>query len=191
MQSEMLLNNLSKEVETIQNDVLNQFEKIPLEILNWKENAESWSIAECLEHLNIYSAYYLPAIEMQINQARKDSENLKREAKSTWFGKFSIKSIDPANVKKQKTLKHLNPSNSQLEANVVKRFQDNQTKLLKLLKEAKSINLNKVKIPVEFFKLVKINAGDCFQFLIAHEKRHIIQATNAKNKALEKERMHQ
>ena len=31
--------------------------------LNQKKSPESWSILECLEHLNLYGDFYLPAIE--------------------------------------------------------------------------------------------------------------------------------
>ena len=189
MQSEILLSNLSKDVSDIQNKVKNQFEELSLESLNWKENNGSWSIAECLEHLNIYSAYYLPAIENQIQKASKSKENLLQQTKSTWFGKFSIKSIHPDNVKKQKTLKHLDPSKSKIEGDVLKTFFDNQTKLVFLLEEAQNVNLNKLKIPVEFFKLLKINLGDCFQFLIAHEQRHVNQAIKVKEKMTENQKI--
>ena len=74
---------------------------------------------------------------------------------------------------------------SKIEGDVLKTFFDNQTKLVFLLEEAQNVNLNKLKIPVEFFKLLKINLGDCFQFLIAHEQRHVNQAIKVKEKMTE------
>jgi len=189
MQSEILLNRLSKNVVEIQDKARNEFQKLSTEQLNWKENSETWSIAECLEHLNIYAKYYLHTIEKQINNAPKDSAFADLEVKSTWFGRYSINTISPSNTKKIKTMKHLNPSNSRVESGVLKRFLDHQDKLQKLLEIAKTVNLNKLKIPVEFFKLLKINLGDCFQFLIAHEQRHLNQALNVKVKVLENQQV--
>lgn len=189
MQSEILLNSLSKNVTEIQQIVHNQFENLSSDLLNRKENHDSWSIAECLEHLNIYARYYLPVIEKQLKTAPKNKENASRETKPTWLGNYSVNSIDPSNVKKQKTLKHLNPTNSKIEADVVNRFLNHQEKLLTLINQARLANLNELKVPVEFFRLLKINLGDCFRFLIAHERRHIQQAINAKNRALGTERV--
>ena len=189
MQSEILLNTLSKGVTDIQDTIKIHFEKLSFEQLNWKENSETWSIAECLEHLNIYANYYLQAIEKQIKKASKNQQNASMEATSTWFGRYSINSIAPSNTKKIKTMKHLNPSNSKIEGHVLKRFLKHQEKLQLLLKDAKTVNINKLKIPVEFFKLLKINLGDCFQFLIAHEQRHLNQALNVKRKVVENQKL--
>ena len=45
MQSDILLNNLSKDVSIIQEKIQKEFSELSLEQLNWKENNESWSIA--------------------------------------------------------------------------------------------------------------------------------------------------
>ena len=189
MQSEILLKNLTNDVSVIQDEIHTQLKGLSSEQLNWKENDDRWSIAECLEHLNIYAAYYLPTIEKRIEMVKKNVANGKIEAKSTWFGNFSIKLIHPDNIKKQKTMKHLNPSRSIIEGGVIERFLNHQAKLQVLLVAAKMVDINNIKIPVEFFKLLKINLGDCFQFLIAHERRHIIQVINVKSKVIAKEQI--
>ena len=40
---------------------LESFEK-----LNWKENPTSWSVLECLEHLNLYGDFYIPELHKQL-----------------------------------------------------------------------------------------------------------------------------
>lgn len=40
-----------------------KYNQLPIEKLNWRNTPESWSILECLEHLNLYGDYYLPEIE--------------------------------------------------------------------------------------------------------------------------------
>ena len=44
------------------------------EQLNYKREISQWSILECIEHLNLYGDYYLPAIEKQI-LANKSTPN--------------------------------------------------------------------------------------------------------------------
>ena len=120
MRSEILLENLNTDLRQIQQTVQSQFGELNQEQLNWKENSNTWSIAECLEHLNIYAAYYLPTIERLMEKAKKDIGFAKLEAKSNWFGKYSINSIAPTNTKKIKTMKHLDPSRSKIEVRVIK-----------------------------------------------------------------------
>ena len=48
--------------------------------LNWKQNSESWSVLECLEHLNLYGYFYIPEIEKTIlNSKHKLKKNSKVE----------------------------------------------------------------------------------------------------------------
>lgn len=56
MQSKNLIESLLEQTRQI----INQTEKLKnydLQILTWKENENSWSILECLEHLNLYGVF--------------------------------------------------------------------------------------------------------------------------------------
>ena len=68
MQSEKLIQTLLEQTRQI----INQAEKLKsydLNTLTWKENEISWSILECLEHLNLYGEFYLPQIESKIENS--------------------------------------------------------------------------------------------------------------------------
>ena len=51
--------------------------------------------------------------------------------------------------------------------------------MLQLLEEAKSVDLNAVRIPISIAKFIKLKLGDVFMFLIAHNLRHVKQAERA------------
>jgi hypothetical protein len=55
-------------------------------------------------------------------------------------------------------------------------FIQQQETLLQYLKQAGKADLNRIRIPVSIAKFIKLNLGDVFQFLIAHNERHIRQA---------------
>ncbi|NBR15443.1 MAG: DinB family protein, partial [Crocinitomicaceae bacterium] len=61
--------------------IMNQAEKLrnlDLQTVTWKNDPTSWSILECLEHLNLYGDYYLPEIENAIkNSVTKSEETFK------------------------------------------------------------------------------------------------------------------
>lgn len=169
-----LLNDLDQSIKEIILTVEHDFMPLASQELNWKPLPEQWSVAECLEHLNIYSRYYNPAMEQAIAAGKKHASVDRFE--SNWFGNFSVKSVHPDNTKKQNTLKRLNPSQSAIPNDVIEDFLKHQKKLQELIAQSGSVNLNKIKIPAEIAKLMKLKLGDCLRFVVAHEQRHIQQA---------------
>jgi hypothetical protein len=48
-----------------------------------------------------------------------------------------------------------------------------------LLERSREINLNKAKVPISIAKFIRLKLGDVFNFLIAHNHRHVLQAERA------------
>jgi uncharacterized damage-inducible protein DinB len=137
----------------------------------------SWSILQSVEHLNLYSDYYIPAIRKSILKAEEKSLKPVDIFEFTWLGSKSIESMRPQNKKKQRTFNKMNPTNTStvLDKKVLARFIRYQDELLTLEERSAHINLLKSKVPLEFFRLLKMNVGDAFQFLVVHQQRHIGQ----------------
>jgi hypothetical protein len=76
----------------------------------------------------------------------------------------------------------MNPQRCTLSAATLDKFLQNQEELLRLIREASSVNLNKVSIPVEFIKLLRMNIGEALQFFGMHEKCHINQSYRMSSK---------
>jgi len=175
MTNQSLLNKLQKDVENIILTVDKQFKILSVSELNQKENVDKWSVLECLEHLNRYHAYYNQAINHAL-KAAKPKHMLDNDYKHGWFGKMSIDMMSPENVKKQKAIAKFNPVGSQLDKTVLTQFLTYQQELLAFITTAKMKNINQRKVPVEFFKLMKMKIGDALAFVVTHEQRHILQA---------------
>jgi uncharacterized damage-inducible protein DinB len=167
------LEQLFLELEMIVQFVNSEMKKLPAEKLNQRPANGGWSLLECLEHLNRYSAYYNPALEKAI--AANRAVNTKPEITFTWIGKKSVEMIMPKNAKRHKTIKKMNPLGSVLNAAVIDAFLKNQQQLLKLLQLAPQANLGKKAVPVEFFRLLKMNIGETLLFMVLHEQRHFLQ----------------
>jgi hypothetical protein len=134
-----------------------------------------WSIAQCLEHLNGYGHYYLPQIQKGLN---KPVVNATPDTfQSSWLGAYFTRLMDPeTGKKKHKAFKnHIPPADLDAHA-VVAEFIQQQETLLTYLKQARRADLNQIKIPISITKWVKLKLGDTFQFLIAHNERHMVQA---------------
>lgn len=142
--------------------------------LNARVTPDSWSVLECVEHLNRYGNFYLPEIEKQINSSHSKPEE---QFKSGLLGNYFAKSMLPkAKLNKMKTFKKMNPIHSKLDKDVLQTFISQQKKLLLLLENAEKISLNKTKTSISISTLIKLKLGDTFRFLIYHNERHIQQA---------------
>ncbi len=172
------LEHLSQLTHNQKHTVIASFVPLVLPQLNYKPSSDSWSILECLEHLNRYSRYYNPILAKAI--ANNSDGNYLQTISYSWLGKKSLGIVRPDNGKKSKTVKHMNPNNSQLGRQTMEEFLDHQTELLQLLDKAKGTNLNKKAIPVEFFKLLKLRIGETLEFVVLHQERHLQQALQVK-----------
>lgn len=170
-----LQNDIQQIIETTEQEVLN----LDITIVQWKENADSWSVLECYEHLNIYNRHYNIELEKALSQSSSP-----QTFESGWLGNYFVKMIAPTNKKPIKTMKHVDPKGSTLTFQVVEEFLGHQRKLLQLLNLAKNKNLNPRKVRVEFLKLLRIKTGDGFRFVVAHEQRHLQQILRTKKTAI-------
>jgi hypothetical protein len=173
MNSEQLINELGQMSQKNRDDV-QSFKKRSDEELNYKSNEESWSILECIEHLNRYGDFYIPEISKRI----KNSSFQKSPVfKSGIIGNYFAKSMLPKeNLNRMKTFKSMNPNKSVLDRSVLDKFISQQDIILGLLAKARNTDLSKVKTSISISKWMKLRLGDTFRVVIYHNLRHVIQA---------------
>lgn len=168
-----LIEQLELQVEGHLREAIRTFQNIDTELLLRPSASGGWSIAQCLEHLNLYGRYYLPAIRQRLVEGKPSEEPFR----STWLGRYFTRMMNPETGKRKITaFKDYRPV-QQLDADrVVAEFISQQEEILSLLRRARHADLNKVRIPVSIMKFVKLKLGDVFQFIIAHNERHLRQA---------------
>ena len=69
---EMTAKKLIQELTEITCDniaVVESFKKLSYENLNYRDKDDSWSILECIEHLNRYGDFYIPEIKQRIKNS--------------------------------------------------------------------------------------------------------------------------
>jgi hypothetical protein len=170
-----LLQRLEGRVESHISDTLKLFQNRDEAFLNSPSVSGGWSIAQCLEHLNSYGAYYLPEIREQVEKTANHHE--KQNFQSGWLGAYFTKMMEPETGKgKYQAFKgHIPPSDLDA-AKTVAEFLRQQEDLLLLLRDAAGKDLEAIKIPVSILPFIRLRAGDVFQFIIAHNERHMQQA---------------
>jgi hypothetical protein len=143
------------------------------EDLNFREKPDSWSILECLEHLNLYGDYYLPAIQSVIYNSDTTPDT---QYKSGWLGNYFAESMLPKEkLNKMNTFKDKNPIHSDLKRSVIDRFIAQQRDFIQLFGMSEKVNINKVKVAITISRWIKLSIGDLFRFLMNHNIRHFQQ----------------
>ncbi len=168
-----VLQQTEKGIRQVISEAKTHLQNLGHEELNWKPAAGRWSIAECLEHLNRYSNYYNRQALGKLENADQVEEH---GYKAGWIANWVHNSIHPENRKKMSTPKFLDPSNSIISDNIVTEFLQHQYQLLGVVEKAQQVDLNKIKVPVEVMKLIKLSLGDVLIFMDLHQQRHMIQA---------------
>jgi hypothetical protein len=177
-----LINELHNQTEIILKKVISEWQLIPHSRFARKPSPEGWSANECLQHLNSYGLYYLPAIERALEQL-PDSSSPAKPFSPGWLGDYFTRLMLPSESgelsKKMKSPKDHSPKEIVESHRVISEFIDQQEKLLQLLTLAKKKDLNKRKVGISIAPLLKLKVGDVFMFLIAHIVRHTLQADRA------------
>jgi hypothetical protein len=171
----LLLNHLTQAIESQLAEVNNLYKNQPAEILLRPAADGGWSIAQCLEHLNTYSAWY----NAKIQAALTDRKNVPGSTtfKSGWLGAYLTNMIkQDATKKKYKAMAQHRPT-EQLDARqVIESFLTNQQTLLQLIKKAAGADLECIRITTTISAMIRLKLGDVLQFLVAHQDRHLSQA---------------
>ncbi len=139
--------------------------------------AGTWSIARCVEHLNLTSHAYLPAFRAAFKDARARGMIVKNPSYGLDLtGWMLVKSCDERVRFKMKTPDPFVPPTIEPKDKVVREYDTLQGELLILLDEAADLPLGKVKITSPFNEKVKYNAYSAFRLIPAHQRRHLGQA---------------
>lgn len=152
------------------------FKDIPMEALQCKKTAQSWSVLECVEHLNRYGDFYIPEIGRQIAKSKYVKSGVFRPGLLGNY--FSNAMLPRQKLNKMKTFQNMNPLNSSLGITVLDIFVDQQQQLLRLLDQAQNTDLTRVKTSISISKWIKLRLGDTFRVVVYHNIRHIVQAEN-------------
>ncbi|HAA14876.1 MAG TPA: hypothetical protein DCE41_25575 [Cytophagales bacterium] len=148
-------------------------QSLPEDVLMAKPDAETWSVLECLEHLNRYGRFYLPEIKQRIQGGKP----VQPAFRSSWLGEYFAKSMLPKEkLNRMQTFTNMNPVGSSLDLSVLDEFVEQQHTMLRLLEAARQVSLKRTKTAISISKRIRLRLGDTFRVVVYHNQRHLVQA---------------
>lgn len=183
IQTDILLETFQQHTEQLLHKAISDWQLLSPEQLSYTPAPGAWSAAQCLEHLNIYGQYYLPALEKAIDQGKKQGSLPKPVFRAGWLGAYFTKLMQPqpdGTLKsKMAAPKNAVPAAAPEPLAMLAEFIDQQEKMLDLLRRAADVDLNGNRVPISLTPWIRLKLGDTFGFVIAHIERHVRQAERA------------
>jgi len=174
----MVNNETSKlcaELEQISAAAENTFRGLNSEQINWKPNADGWSVGQCFEHLIKTNELFYDELDKIAAGSRTNSVLETYSPLSGLFGNLLISSLKKdARKFKAPSPKIVPPS--EIDANIVEIFAAHQSELIGKIKRTETADWQKTKVTSPFMKLVTYKLSDGYQVIVEHEKRHVRQA---------------
>ena len=143
---------------------------------HWSPVAAHWSIEQCLVHLVIVGAKYLPIIDETIANARADRLLSRGPFRYGFIERWFVRSTDPPPGIRLRTPLSARPPDDLPLPFVIANFLTMQDDLRKRIRAANGLDLARAKVTSPFIRALKMGLGPCFEFLAAHERRHLWQA---------------
>jgi DinB superfamily len=178
--SNALLDDLYNQVEAAIDKAITHWQQLPAHVMNKAPDIGKWSAAQCLEHLNSYGYYYLPAIKEAFTASKVPPDNeFKSGMLGNYFYKLMLTDSNGTIKKKMAAPKKHQPPADLDPASVLSEFISQLEKIGMLITAAKQKNIAKVKVSISIAPFIKLKAGDVLLFYVAHIRRHMHQAGRA------------
>lgn len=150
---------------------------------NWRPRPGRWSIAACLKHLNVAVTQTFPAFDRAIETGRAKGRFAPGPFRYRWVSRMIVSSMEPPPKFRMKTQAIFTPppAPSYALGQVLPEFLDVRDGLADRVRRADGLDLagNRVISPASTF--VRMPIGAYFQFILAHERRHLWQAREVRN----------
>jgi hypothetical protein len=141
-----------------------------------RANPDRWSMAECVAHLNLVSAAFLPLLQDGLTAARRLGGKAPARYRRDPVGWLLWRTSGPPARHRLRTTAPFVPTSAAPLAELVSEFARLQSQQLACVREAEGLPLGRVKIVSPFDRRVRYNVYSCLTVLPRHQHRHLWQA---------------
>lgn len=148
-----------------------------LEALRQRPHPNAWNALECLAHLNAYTRDYLPPMHRALHLAKARQWTPVPEVRYTAAGRRLLRRTDTNRAFKSK--RRYDCFAQSLDKDTLKSFLIYTEQLLRVVQEARQVNLNRCRVACPGCWLRRYPMGNLLEFFARHTERHIAQALRA------------
>jgi hypothetical protein len=145
------------------------------ERFNWRPDEKSWSVAQCLDHLNVANRAYVVPMREALEKARRKGVERRGPIHPGPLERWFVANLEPPPKRRLPAPKKIVPAARKGRAEVMEEWRRAQAEVRDLLREAAGLDLNRTRFANPFIPLVRFSVGTGFRVITTHERRHLWQ----------------
>ncbi len=145
---------------------------------NWRPEPGAWSVAECIEHLNVTARLYLPKLDQGIAEAIRRGQYGEGPFRYSFVGRWMTGSQEPPAKFKVRAPKTFHPAPTRPRGEIMAAFRAYQVQYIDRLRQANGLDLARARVSSPAATWLRFSLGSGFALMTAHERRHLWQARN-------------
>src|SRR5215467_7319475 len=181
------IQSLQDQLDAAEQDAQNLISGLDDELGAWRANENSWSVAECFDHLATGNRIYLSAMQDAALQAREQGRERRRPAKPGLIGRWFVSYLEPPARApfKTKAPRSIRPRNAPALRDAFDQFIESHHQMLFFLNSNADLDLAKIRFVNPFIRGVRFSLATGLHVIPAHERRHLWQAWRVRKAAEE------
>jgi hypothetical protein len=142
----------------------------------------SWSVAECLQHLNISVDSYFPIWQQLIANAVPRKTMISAPYRTDFWGRLLSWILEPPSRTRSKTPSSFEPVDVNSIESVLSGFLERQERIMATLRRCRGRAIDRVKMASPVDRRIHYTVWSSFLIIAAHQRRHLWQGEQAVQK---------
>ena len=148
---------------------------------NWTPPDGRWSMAQCLDHLNVTNGRFLPALRAAVEKGIAEKRLNDGPYAYGFVSRYLHRMMGPPPKKRFKAPKRFQPAPRRSLPEALAEWDRTHAEMERLIRSSNGLDLVRLKVPSPVTKLIQYNLGMAFWIMMAHDRRHICQAREVRN----------
>jgi uncharacterized damage-inducible protein DinB len=166
-----------RELSVNRETALALFDALSSEQLAWRPTATQWSLADICGHLATTAELYVKELDVAIARGHSDAAYSERPFQGTIVSRLVVWSMEPPVRVRMRSPRDLRPDPTEAPADARQRYHAAQRSLEIRMERAAGLDLAHVRVRLPELRQVRLSLGAVLALLLAHERRHLWQAT--------------
>jgi uncharacterized damage-inducible protein DinB len=154
------------------------------EQLAWRPDTDAWGLADIAAHLAATFELYMPALDRAIEQGHSDAAYSDRPFLGNMLTRVMVWTMEPPVRLRLRTTTALLPALTADPAEARQRYRAAQHAFEMRLERAAGLDLTHVRVRLPTLRNMRVALGTVLALLLAHERRHLWQATVVRKSGL-------
>jgi len=157
------------------------FEGLDASQLAWRPSATRWGLADIGGHLATTASLYLPALDAAIRAGHDAAAYSDRAFRGSMVSRAVVWNMEPPVRLRMRAPKAFLPPADLGPVEARHRYLASQQLLELRLERAAGLDLTHVRVTLPTIRVARSALGSVLAMLLAHERRHLWQATEVRN----------